>query len=194
MKYQWKSIGNKVEIQLKFQWNVNRNPLQIQLKFPWTPMFPIGNPVKQSMKYQWKSSGNSVWISMKYYWNPLAMQVNFIRNFNEIIRFPHRNWRRWGGAELAGFSLGRVDPATLQATKIACAHPPSLSFSGRVCNFRRTGIIVRGYVWGTLGSPDVSIRPSQTKSGAAGKQSCFPQRISVFPLRRSHWGNTNKNQ
>ena len=157
-------------------------------------MLPIGNPVKQSMKYQWKSSGNSVWISMKYYWNPLAMQVNFIRNFNEIVRFPRRNWRRWGGAELAGFNLGRVDPATLQTTKIACAHPPSLSFSGRVCNFRRTGIIVRGYVWGTLGSPDVSIRPSQTKFGAGGKQSCFPQRISVFPLRRSHWGNTNKNQ
>ena len=57
-----------------------------------------------------------------------------------------------GGDELNWVNLGRVDPATLQATKIACAHPPSLSLSGLVSNFRRTGIIVRGYVWGTFGS------------------------------------------
>ena len=42
------------------------------------------------------------------------------------------------------------------------------SFFGLVSNFRRTGIIVRGFVWGTFGSPDVSIRQSQTKFGAAG--------------------------
>ena len=57
-----------------------------------------------------------------------------------------------GGDELNWVNLGRVDPATLQATKIARAHPPSLSLSGLVSNFRRTGIIVRGYVWGTFGS------------------------------------------
>ena len=55
-----------------------------------------------------------------------------------------------GGDELNWVNLGRVDPATLQATKIACVHPPSLSLSGLVSNFRRTGIIVRGYVWGTF--------------------------------------------
>ena len=57
-----------------------------------------------------------------------------------------------GGDELNWVNLGRVDPATLQATKIACAHPPSLFTFRLVSNFRRTGIIVRGYVWGTFGS------------------------------------------
>ena len=113
-------------------------------------------------------------IQFEFQWN-----TNW--NFNEIVRFPRRNWRRWGGAELAGFSLGRVDPATLQATKIACAHPPSLSFSGRVCNFRRTGIIVRGYVWGTFGSPDVSIRPSQTH-----KQRLFTKRYWIIHKENIH--------
>ena len=51
-----------------------------------------------------------------------------------------------GGDELTGVNLGPVDPAT----KIVCAQPPFLSLSGLVSNFHRTGIIVRGYVWGTF--------------------------------------------
>ena len=44
-----------------------------------------------------------------------------------------------------------------------------------------------GFQWQTFGrnseSPDVSIRPSQTKFGTAGQKSCFPQWKSVFSLR-----------
>ena len=47
---------------------------------------------------------------------------------NGIISFQGK--KGWGGDELTGVNWVPVDPATLQATKIACAHPPSLSFSG----------------------------------------------------------------
>ena len=63
---------------------------------------------------------------------------------NSQISAEEKKEERRGWDELTGVNLGPVDPATLQATKIACAHPPSLSFSGLVSNFRRTGIIVRG--------------------------------------------------
>ena len=56
-------------------------------------------------------------------------EVN-ISQRNSKISVEEKKEERRGGDELTGVNLGPVDPATLQATKIACAHPPSLSFSG----------------------------------------------------------------
>ena len=54
--------------------------------------------------------------------SPVALKpLVRVSNNLVIVRFPRRKRRRRvGGDELTGVNLGPVDPATLQATKIAC--------------------------------------------------------------------------
>ena len=42
MKYEWKYVGNSVEISMKYQWKFIENPVEISLK--------------KTMKIHWKSS------------------------------------------------------------------------------------------------------------------------------------------
>ena len=129
MEIHWKSSRNLNEIPIKIyqksSWNVNEIPMEIHYKSSWNFLEHQCYPLEIQLNNQWNDNWNLMEIQFEFQWNtnwnPLEMKVNFIRNFNEIVRFPPRNWRRWGGAELAGFNLGRVGPATLQATKIACA-------------------------------------------------------------------------
>ena len=50
--------------------------------------------------------------------------------YQNCQNFSHKE-RKEGGDELTGVNWVPVDPATHQATKIACAHPPSLSFGAQ---------------------------------------------------------------
>ena len=49
-----------------------------------------------------------------------------IVNISKNSKISAQELKEVGRDELTGVNLGQVDPATLQATKIACAHPPSL--------------------------------------------------------------------
>ena len=127
MEIYWKFSLNfneiSMEIHWESSWNFNEIPMEIHYKSSWNFLEHQCYPLEIQLNNQWNDNWNLMEIQFEFQWNtnwnPLEMKVNFIRNFNE--RFPPRNWRRWGGAELAGFNLGRVGPATLQATKIACA-------------------------------------------------------------------------
>ena len=67
----------------------------------------------------------------------LSMMETYANNLEAIVddrtkqvignsKISAQELKEVGRDELTGVNLGQVDPATLQATKIACAHPPSL--------------------------------------------------------------------